>query len=484
MKQNGTHSFLKDFFTLGIGTFLYMIIGLIGTPIITRLVDPTDYGQMSIITVYSNFGLMFCGLGLDQTLVRFFYRKEDTDYQRNLLYSCCKLPALIGLGAGILLLISHFLGLQWLTLTELILLAINVIVLIIHRYAMLLMRLRYHSKLYSLVNIIQKVSYIVLTVVLVLLINDHHFVILAVATILSTLLASIIAMIFERDLWRLPKRMGASAVSQSELLKYGLPLMLSSSITVLFNGLDKLFIEHFCTLSDVGIYASAMNLIAVFSIIKTSFTTIWMPAAVNHYEKNPEDTSFFQKGHAFISIVMLCFGAAVILFKDVFVLLLGEEYHSASFILPYLMFEPIMYTISETTTTGIVVQKKSAYQIIVACGSCAANFVGNLILTPLMGPQGAALSTGLSYVLFFVLRTVFANRVFYVRYGLHRLAISVIALFGFAFYGSNNTFSWLTVVLFLAVIAVIILAYRKDLGHAIQIGKNMVGKFLKKKQAN
>ena len=45
------------------GTFLYMLVGVIGTPVITRLVDPVDYGQMSMLTVYSNFGLMACGLG-------------------------------------------------------------------------------------------------------------------------------------------------------------------------------------------------------------------------------------------------------------------------------------------------------------------------------------------------------------------------------------------------------------------------------------
>ena len=63
MKQKGIASFYKDFLTLGVGTFLYMLVGVIGTPVITRLVDPVDYGQMSMLTVYSNFGLMACGLG-------------------------------------------------------------------------------------------------------------------------------------------------------------------------------------------------------------------------------------------------------------------------------------------------------------------------------------------------------------------------------------------------------------------------------------
>lgn len=481
MNNNDNQSFLKVFFSLGIGTFLYLIVGLIGTPIITRLVDPVDYGQMSILSVYSNIGMMLCGLGLDQTLVRYFYQEEDPSYQRKLLHNCYAIPLIFTAICGIALLISHFCGLKWMTLTELILLLINVVVLILSRFAMLLLRLRFHSKIFSLANIVQKATYIVMSVVLILLIKKHHFIILAVSTITGVLVSTVIAMLYERDLWKFPKLKTNFPIRRSELLLYGLPLMLSSSITVLFNALDKLFIEHFCTLSDVGVYASAMNLMAVFSIIKTSFTAIWMPSAVSHYEKNPDNKDFFQQGHAFISILMLCLGAAVILFKDVFVLLLGQEYHDASFILPYLMFESIMYTISETTATGMVVQKKSMYQVIVAGGACLANFIGNLILTPLYGPQGAALSTGISYIIYFAIRTALSNRVFYVNYGLHRLAISVAALFGFAAYGSNYAFSWVTVVLFLGVIAVIAIAYRKDLVHAWKIGVNMVSKFLKHK---
>ena len=92
MEQNGKKSFLKDFMTIGIGTLIYMIIGVIGTPIITRLVDPVDYGQMSMLTVYSNIGLMLCGLGLDQTLLRYFYREDHINYQRKLVLTCCGFP--------------------------------------------------------------------------------------------------------------------------------------------------------------------------------------------------------------------------------------------------------------------------------------------------------------------------------------------------------------------------------------------------------
>jgi len=284
----------------------------------------------------------------------------------------------------------------------------------------------------------------------------------------------------DSEIWHFPDKNSTLSLTKKELLKYGLPLMLSSSISMIFNALDKLSINYYCTLSDVGVYASAMNLIAVFSIIRTSFNTLWMPSAIEHYEKNPEDISFFQKGNALISILMIVFGAIVILSKDLFVLLLGNKYQAASSILPLLMFEPIMYTISETTAIGFIVQKKTHYQIVVAGVSCIVNLIGNLLLTPRMGPQGAALSTGISYIVFFVLRTVMANKIFYVDYNLKSFISALIVLAAFGFYGSNNDFSWIQVIMFIVVIAVTIVAYYKEFVFAIKHGKSFLKDILQK----
>lgn len=483
LEHKETTSFFRHFLTLGVGTLLYMIVGFIGTPIITRLVDPTDYGRMSILTVYSNIGLMLCGLGLDQTMLRYFYQ-GDLKYQRKLVATCCGFPLLIAAGTGIVFLFAYANGFQWMQLSELILLEVNVLALLLNRFATLILRLRSHTKTYSAANIIQKSSYIILTIVLILTVKSHHFVILAVATISSTLLSTAFAIAREKEIWRFSAPAYRLPLKQWELLQYGLPIMLSSSITVLFNALDKLFIEHFGTLADVGVYASAMNLMTVFSVIRTSFNAIWMPAAVEHYEKAPEDKSFYQKGNAYISLLMLLFGAAVVLCKDLFVMLLGSKYQAASMVVPYLMFEPILYTISETTATGIVVQKKPIYQIIVAGGSCLVNFVGNWILVPILGVQGAALSTGVSYIVFFALRTLLSNRVFYVDYNLSGFSVALVALFAFASYGSNHSFSGIQILFFLGVVAVIALVYRESIVQLVSYGIRMINQYTAKKEKN
>lgn len=485
MAQKKEKSFLNDFFVLGVGTFLYLVVGVIGTPIITRLVDPVDYGRMSMITVYSGIGVLVCGLGLDQTLARFFYQDDSINFKRKLLQFCCVIPLLFTAVLSVLLFVfryvSSFFGFEMLSLTELVLLVLNVIAQLLHRYGMLILRLRYSTKMHSVVNIIQKASYIIMTVVLVCSTNVNHFLILAISTIFSGFFAFFIEAVHERDVWKPASVSYKLSVSKSELLRYSIPLMFSGGISMIFNSLDRLFINHYCTLADVGVYASAMNLMAVFSVIKTSFNAIWMPSAVKHYENNPEDKKFYQRGNAFISVLMIIFGAAVVLFKDLFVLLLGSEYHEASKIIPFLMFEPIMYTVSETTATGIVVQKKSAYQLAVAGVSCLLNFFGNWLLTPILGPQGAAISTGISYIVFFAIRTYFANKIFYIDYKLSRFAVSTAALLLFSVYGSCHRFSPIQIAMFVGVTAVTLLSYREHIPFAVNYAKQIILKQLKKK---
>lgn len=485
MEKNTGMSFVKNFFVLGIGTFIYLIVGVIGTPVITRLVDPTDYGRLSMFTVYSNIGMMFCGLGLDQTLVRWFYHDDSIDYKRKLVYECCAVPVILCVCAGFLMILAgpyaNGLGLIDYSRTELLLLVINVLALLVHRYAILVVRLRYHTKDYSIVNIIQKVAYILITVCLVGIFQDYYFIILAVATILSTLLCVVVAVLREKEIWNFHHLKCDINISYKELLNYGIPIMFSSGITMIFNALDKLFINHYCTLADVGVYTSAMNLMAVFSIVRTSFNALWMPTAVEHYEKYSDDKEFYRRGNAFIVMLMVTFGAGVILFKDLFVLLLGNKYQEAAEIIPFLMFEPIMYTISETTATGIVVQKKSKYQIIIAAGAFISNFIGNWILTPIMGPRGAALSTGIAYIVFFALRTFLANKVFYINYDLKKFAVVIIALFMFAYYGSVHVFSMEQIFMFMIVLMLLALLYRDYFMEAIQLAKGLFVKVFHRK---
>lgn len=56
----------------------------------------------------------------------------------------------------------------------------------------------------------------------------------------------------------------------------------------------------------------------------------------------------------------------------------------------------------------------------IAAVSAIANFFGNMWLVPIYGAKGAACSTGLSYIIFFSIRTFVSIRLYSVKYYLKK----------------------------------------------------------------
>jgi O-antigen/teichoic acid export membrane protein len=265
------------------------------------------------------------------------------------------------------------------------------------------------------------------------------------------------------------------------LIKYGMPFILTNGISTVFQGIDKFSLNYFCSYEEVGVYSSAMSLVNIFGIVQSSFNALWAPMATEHFEKNRDDKTFYQKGNAYITILMFLLGICLIFFKNILVILLGEKYREAASILPCLCFYPIMYTISETTVSGINFANKSYLHILVVLGACIINVIGNLLLVPILGGRGAAIATGASYIVFFVLRTYFANKCFPVNFKLKRFRILVCVTFVYALYNTFSEFNVIEVLMFFIVLFILYVLYRKEIAEGLTIIIKQISIQFKKK---
>lgn len=456
------NSFLKHFTIIGSGTLISMILGVLTTPLITRIVDPVEYGKFSIFTMYSNIAVMILYLGLDQSLVRYFYEFDSKEYRTSLLFKCVQIPIITTVIVSIIVILFNNLELFEFEFGKniLYLLCIYTFIQIIYRFSLLLVRLQYKSKLYSLIGVIQKVSYIALVLPLLGFGTIEKMKTLIIATMLSTLICVIISLYYERETWNFSKmNLEVCSFTRKSLLKYAYPYIISMGVTILFQTIDKISLNKYSTYTEVGIYSSTMTLIHIFNIIQSTFNTLWAPMAIEHYTKDNNDRSYYQKGNKIITVIMFFIGISLILGKDIFAVLLGERYRQAAYILPFLIFSPIMYTISETTVNGLVFLKKSKMQVVVAVGSCVTNIIGNTILVPRLGAQGAAISTGLSYIVFFTLRTVLSNYYFYIDFNLKKFYILTVVVIIYAFYNTFVKFNFISVLGYFACLGILILLY-------------------------
>ena len=470
-------SFLNHFIIMGTGTIINVLIGIVTTPIITRIVGENVYGQYSIFTMYVSIGMMVLCMGLDQGIIRFYHEDNTAVYRRALIRACGIIPAIATIIVTIIVVVLSNNGFKFEFDTFImLLLGVCTLAQIINRLNLVQLRAAYMTKAYSIIAVIYKIIYVALSVVFIVFWGADHFKSLIVATIIGYIVVDLIGIFVCRSdwkFWNIPK---GYKFDYKGLYLYSAPYIISMGVTTLFQAIDKISLNMYCSYSEVGIYSSAMNIVHIFSIVQTTFNALWAPMAVEHYQKNPEDRSFYQKGNQIITVIMFFIGASLILFKDFFVLLLGESYREASYVIPFLIFNPIMYTISETTVGGIVFKKKSSMQIVVAIIACITNLIGNTMLVPSLGSEGAAISTGISYIVFFVSRTFISNRYYPVDWKLNKFWIITSITIVYAAY--NTFFDNILVSLlgYSVLIIVMFILYKDTILEGISLGYKEIKK--------
>lgn len=466
------NNLFKKFMEYGIGSVITLLLGFITSPIITRLISPDQNGRFSMFNTVTNLLMLIIMLGLDQAYVRYYY-EEYEDNRGKLLRRCIKAPMVINLIVGIVILIFYnkvsIYIVEEKSLSVVILLSINVFLSILSRFALLQVRMKQRGTLYSLLNIIMKIANLIF-VVLIFFVYENNYMTLILAYMATNVVITVIAIYIERKEW-MGKGNGRLKTSQKEIVKYGLPLMFSMAVTWVFQSIDKITIKEFSGFDQVGLYSGAMTIIALLNAVQGTFTTFWVPVAFEKYSTNPEDKEFFQSINKIVTVVMLVIAIGLITCKDIIVLLLGPKYREAVFIFPYLVFMPIMYTISETTVLGINFKKKSKYHIFIAIISAIFNLIGNIILVPRFGATGAAISTGLAYIVFFIARTYFSVKLYNVNYEVGKFIISTIFVYILATYSSFYRFNIVVVILAAINLIVIAILYKDILLRLVKLIK-------------
>lgn len=153
------------------------------------------------------------------------------------------------------------------------------------------------------------------------LIKTAHFFCRRCALFYDYLLTTIIAIYSEKNKWQFQVRKNKKLVIKSELVRYGAPFIISMGITTFFQATDKIFLNYYCTYTEVGIYSSAMSLVHIFAIIQSTLNAVWVPMSIEHYEKNPDDKGFYQKANQIITVIMYFIGINLIFVKDFFAIL-------------------------------------------------------------------------------------------------------------------------------------------------------------------
>jgi O-antigen/teichoic acid export membrane protein len=106
--------------------------------------------------------------------------------------------------------------------------------------------------------------------------------------------------------------------------------------------------------------------------------------------------------------------------KNVIFLLFAKVYRRSVHIAPLLLLHPVVITMAIVVARGIDFAKKTCWYTV-----AIFNLMGNLVLIPLLGARGAALSTDLSYVIVFAVESSVSVRLYPVKYSFKKAYTSI-----------------------------------------------------------
>lgn len=459
-------NYIKSFFSFSIGTWSKALISFIITPIISYLIVPEEFGKASMYTLVYNVSLIISIAGLDHTFVR-FYNEVENEKRKELLWECLSLPFLFSFlisslfisierKISIILFRNYYPFVGWL-------LSLSLITGVFQRFNELSIRMQKRGLAFSTIQIISSIFNVITIILYANFISADFYAIVA-----GQLVGNIVAVSYGFSIDKENRKFSRlRATNIRKYITYGLPFMPTNLITWLFTSMDRISLRRFSTLDEIGLYTAAFKLVSIMNLIQAGFTTFWTPTAYEKYAKESENKEFYRKAFLSVSFVMYVFGLLVIGFKDVVFLLFAKSYREASYIAPFLILTSIMYTVSETTVVGINFSKKTYWHIVIASASALVNYIGNTLLVPVLGGKGAAISTGLSYVVFFGMRTAISKRLYDVKFDLGKIVIGnavivLVALIG-TFRGSRSE----TILASFICILIVLFLYRGDLKHLI-----------------
>ena len=403
---------------------------MLTVPVTTRLLAPEEYGKSSLFSLVQSIFIIVGLLGIDQGYVR-YYNDKELD-KNKLLQNALFVPLCFTIMLSLVCLIFYKKLSLFLfgSIEPVLMIAFSFFlpVLLLNRFFLLQIRMELKGKTYSFLNIFsQIINFSVL--VIFLLYYQKTFRSLVYAAIIGTSITTILCFLF-CDKSFLIKRFSYSKEIQKKLISFGLPLVPTTILSWIMNSFDKVALRKWSSFEELGLYAAAFKIVALLNVFQNIFSTAWVPVAYKWNEEQVDKRKFEKVSTISLSVMTILF-SLVVVFRKWILFFLGSQYKNTEEIFIFLLFVPVLYTVSETACLGINFSKKTIFNLYVAIICTLLNFGGNLLLVPKFGALGAAISTSFCYIIFFWLRTLFSN-ILWFKFKLLKYFIDIILLISFS----------------------------------------------------
>lgn len=393
-----------------IGAIIPKIIGFFLLPIFTRYLSPTEYGIINYTDSITIFLLAFTVLSLNTYLLRCVFDYEKEEDRKKLIGSIFLFIAIINF---------LMLGVE-LTLFPKLILAFNIKVKF-HPYFLLalinnflnvfsvvpLIIFRYKGEAINFVVINASKAFIQIIFSLILVI---HFNMGVLGRYYGSLIANVIFLVIYILIIYRNAILNLNLPQIKKGLLFSLPLVPSTFLHIIINVADRIILERYVPLAALGIYSVSYTLGTVLGIFAYSSYLAYEPIVFSKIGKDDFSQTVI-KIRKYYLYVIFCLSFLYVLFsKEILLIMTSSKFSSGFKIIPIIILSTILLSENYLFGTILIGIKKTKISLILNIIGAVTNVVINILLIPIIGIYGAAISTLTSYLVMFSLFYFYLNK--------------------------------------------------------------------------
>lgn len=383
---------------------LVLLAGFVSFPLLTRLLDNTQYGILGYFETWVMLAVAIAKLGAQHSIIRFYPANADPQRLSHFATNLVLLPIAVSLGIWVLIALIlaslNFTG--QLSASPVFWLALLLIPFsVICSLSDMTFRASERSLLLTATRVGKRWLELALILAAVLLIQRS-----AAAVYIGKVATAAIATVFYarwmlRNLKFSGTLMDASAIRAS--LVYGLPLVANELAAVTLGSIDRVMLKHMLgDFAAVGVYTIGYSLAINISVIMSAtLNEAFIPVAIRLFGTGGEAQVRELKGRILLPMTYVSIGVAVMLWcvgSDALVALSGPSKAASGKVFAAVGTLFALYPLIGIGGYGLLLQKRSVTVLAITLGAAVANILLNLWLIPIMGIMGAVWATIISTI--------------------------------------------------------------------------------------
>jgi O-antigen/teichoic acid export membrane protein len=422
-KQQETYSLkkvLRGATTYSLGDVLVKASGFFLIPLYTRILTPADYGIVGYLQVFSSLLVVILGFGFYGAQTRYYYEHHNDEQAIGRFMFTINTTTIIAslIVCGPLLIYGILrgwtIGRENIPFHPYMSITLGTVLLsVLNNFVTSSYRMKQKFLGATLIHILTFLLTTGFTILLVVYLKKG-----ALGRVAGNALGLLFIFIPFYYLYARQFKPKFSKEALGYAVGFGFPVVIHLLMGTIHSSIDRLMLERYLPLSELGIYTLGASVAAVLQMFVTAFNQAYQPSYYQLMESGQKtiEKQIVTTFKLWLGLITLATCVGIAFGGPVLTVFAGPRFKEVSKVFPLLLLSVYAGSFYFFFSSPIFFFKKTRILPFITGSSAIINIVINLLLIPRYGINGAAMATIISHIWISVVAYVVGNRLFRVKW--------------------------------------------------------------------